>query len=1113
MNRPSSFSALRHIAVFLRLLFWTGIAAGFAPLSAFTEPAELNVPAQPADTALLAFAQQANKEVLFSSEELHKVRSTEVLGRFEAEEALIRLLHGTGFTARRNGRGKFVIRPAEAATGSIKGKLLGPGGAPARAVRVIDLDTQESTFTGTGGEFSFASATPGLHRLVATGDGFQALQITGARVETNRTLLLDTQRLQEAREPAELEPFLVRDRSGRGGVLDRDDKLLPVRTAVGNSDLRRTEDDALPYTVYDRRALVRSGVINLNEFLQRELLDTDAATRPADQDGGKDSFVSSSANLSLRGYSVEETVVLVNGRRLPEILTTGALPQLPDVNFIPLSLVQQVEVLPVSASALYTGNAVGGVINIVLRPDVDAAASEVTLTYTNAMRGFDAPQSALSLLHAQTLLHGALRLRLNANLTTTMPPTEAELRYHQARDEPPADLDTPIYRATPNIRSADGSPLFAGSPATVTSVAPGASGTGGLAAFAGREGVRELSFFDSPGGLAPSLDSIDYPYGRRQQRSTYFGSVVYDVTSWLQLGVDATYSQTVANRGYDVLRGNLTLDQSSPVNPFHKDLQISLNDTAPALGENYSEARLEYASAVVGAMIKLPPDWRLSLDTQYAHNLTQYRGLAGVSPTRWQQLVDQGRYNPLRDTQVNPAPAAFYDEALIYRSTRGKFARIGNYDTLDLAARVTNEELILPTGKGALNVGADYRRNHLDGSKDERRFSDGTYAEEPIRWNGRTLQRYSVFGELQAPLLKERWQPSWLKRVETDLAVRYIGADSAKESNVAPTYGMKVNFAGGFSVRGSLTTSNRLPTPYMSHKVITPSTTPGSGVEFVKILDPQRNESYVIQPVEDPNPDVRPEAAVTQTAGVLFQHGRNHRFRTSIDFVDTRKTNELFLLTPQVVVDLEPLWRERINRAAPAAGDPSAVGRINSVLTGVTNLSGRHSQNWNVSLNYAWTECLGGTLELYTRILYFQRYDLQGRPDSPAVDELRHPDGGAPGLSRIRTNFGAAWSTRDVSFGMDGHYFHERNLPPSYWPAQGSDHIAPFTQFDAFLQTDLSRWLPWQNSRYGLRAQLRVNNLFETAFPKYANEPSSSGVAPYGDWRGRVYSVSMTATF
>jgi len=190
-----------------------------------------------------------------------------------------------------------------------------------------------------------------------------------------------------------------------------------------------------------------------------------------------------------------------------------------------------------------------------------------------------------------------------------------------------------------------------------------------------------------------------------------------------------------------------------------------------------------------------------------------------------------------------------------------------------------------------------------------------------------------------------------------------------------------------------------------------------------------------------------------------------------------------------------------------------ATGRITSVFTGNVNAARRRSQNWNLSLDYDWTKFHGGTLGLYGRWVYFERYDRQLLATSPVVDELGRPDGTAPGLLRNRLNFGASWSDPRGGFGLDGHGFGRRILPEAEWPGQGSDHIASMLQFDAWLQADLRRWLPATDRRFGLRAQLRVNNLFDAAFPPYANDPSGAGVQPYGDWRGRTYSLSLTATF
>ncbi len=1098
--------------IFLRAFLWC--AGSLLPLAGRAEPVEFNLPAQPAAEALLAFSKQTKLEVLFSYDELRKVQSNPVTGAFEPEDALVRLLGGTGFTTLRNARGKFVIAARRILTGSIRGRIVTQDGLAAREVHVSLPFLRQSTQTDRTGEFHFYSVPVGTYQITASASGFQPLLVNGVTVKANRELNLETQTMPVAGSVTLLEPYVVIGRAAKHGFFDHSRTDLP-RTASGNIDLPRTQDDALPYAIYDRGQITRSGMVNLNDFLQRAVLDSDG--RSPEQDLGSNILSGGSTNLNLRGYQPDQTIVLVNGRRLPEVLTSDSRTVGQDVNYIPLSLVQQVEVLPVSASAIYSGNAVGGVINIVLRSGADADTTEVTTTYTNALRGFDAPQTAVSFLHGRTLLNGKLHLLLSASFTDSVPPVEAELGYLTRRAQTPVSPDQPIYRATPNIRSADQTPLFGPDTATVTSVAPGADGRGGLNAFAGREGERNYSLFASPGGMAASPNSLDYPYGRKQRRSAWFASATYDLFPWLQLGLDATYVHSVVNRGYDVMNGDLTLSQDSPFNPFQgQDVNVSLNDTAPQVGQDYSEAHLDYASVVLGALLKLPSSWQVSFDGQFANNLTRYRGLAPVDVNRWQKLVDEGIYNPLRDTQVSPPPQQFYDQAVVFYGARGQFVTLGDYDTFDVAARVSNSLLPLPTGPATVNFGADYRMNHLAPFTDVRRYGDGSLAEVPLQWTGRTLQRYSFFGELQAPLVPTRRLPGWLTKIEGDLAVRYIGAASSKESNVAPTFAMKVDFKSGFSLRGSVTTSNRFPTPYLSKLSGSGGATGGIGSNMlVSVIDPLRGNASTPNVVanEELNPNLSAESAVTQTGGFVFQRGKIHRVRISVDFVDTRKVNEQVTLKAQGAVNLEGLFPGRVTRAAATPGGPYPVGVITTVLTGNVNLASRHSRNWNTSVDYTWTDCFGGNLELYGRWVWFQNYERQILPESPAVNELTAPDGTAPELLKHRVNFGAGWSKPDYGFGIDGHYFSPRILPENEWSTQGSRQIKEYWQFDAFAQRDLARWLPWKITRFGLRAQVRVNNVLGYNYPKYASDPSGAGIQPYGDWRGRVYSLSLTATF
>lgn len=1128
---------MRCASVLFRAWLIAGLWAGFSVVLAGEAPNrrseptgdtrdakgfDFNLPAQPATSALLAFSKQTKIEVLFSFNALRAVQTKALKGHYTAEEALKRLLENTGFTAQPHGPQKFVVAPDARKTGALEGRLLAPDGAPAVGVRVGIPLSRHSVVTDEEGVFHF-SLPPGTYRVAANAPGMEPFLVGGIQLEADRTVALPTHQLRAAGEPARLAPFFVKDR-GRTDRFDRSDALFAPRVAGGNLDLARTSNDALPFNIFNRDQIARSGVVSLNEFLQREILDADAATPPPEQNGLAETFTAGSTNLNLRGFGADQTIILVNGRRLPEALVSGSVSQTPDVNFIPLSLVQQVEVLPISAASLYSGNAVGGVINIVLRPGVDAEATEVALTYINAMAGYDAPQTSASILHSRTLLGGSLRVRFNASVTKTIPPTEAELGYRQAHAARNVANNISIYRATPNIRGFQAQPekeddppppqrpLFGPNTATVTSVPPGANGSGGIAAFRGREGVRNYDLLDSPGGFATSPESVDYPYGREQQRSAYFTSIVFDVTPWLQLGFDGTYTRSVMHRGLDVMGADLRLREGAPNNPFNSEVIVSLNEMAPALGENYSEARLEFGSAVLSALLFLPNKWRVLLDGQYGRNIAKYRGLVGADFIRWQQLIDQGLYNPLRDTQVFGPPREFYDRVLVYRGGVGRFVTLGDYSTIDGAIRVTNNELNLPTGRAVLNVGADYRQNALGKFTDERVFAHGELAAEPIRYLGRTLERYSVFAEIQAPLVPKSWLPGWMHSLETDAAVRYIASNQDDETAVAPTFALKIGLPAGFDFRGSVSTSSRFPTPQMSRTALPTGQGPGTIVsgDQKEVFDPLARNTYRVEERAIISPTLIPEETLTQTAGLVYHTGKTHRVRVSIDFVDTRKAGEIVNLDPQDILNLEHLFPDRVLRFPNIPGDVKS-GKVDSVVTGAINSEWRRSHHWSTSLDYAWTQAFGGTLELYGRLLTFSRYQRLLVPGAAVVDELNAPAGASANLLKYRAKFGASWSNRHIGGGIDGHYFHSRVLPRTEWVSQGTDRIAPYWQFDAFVQGNVGRWFRWLPD--GLRAQVRVNNILAAPYPRYENAGTGAGVQAYGDWRGRTYSLSLTTTF
>lgn len=71
------------------------------------------------------------------------------------------------------------------------------------------------------------------------------------------------------------------------------------------------------------------------------------------------------SGIDLRGLGPDATLTLLNGRRM----SYGGFSQAVDISAIPVEAVERIEIVPDGASAIYGSDAVGGVANVVLKPD------------------------------------------------------------------------------------------------------------------------------------------------------------------------------------------------------------------------------------------------------------------------------------------------------------------------------------------------------------------------------------------------------------------------------------------------------------------------------------------------------------------------------------------------------------------------------------------------------------------------------------------------------------------------------------------------------------------------------------------------------------------------
>jgi iron complex outermembrane recepter protein len=150
------------------------------------------------------------------------------------------------------------------------------------------------------------------------------------------------------------------------------------RIEITGSAIRRIAvEGALPVQVIKQEDIARSGATSVTDLLQR---------LPAIQGGfGESSAVGSGAafnGVSIHNIGDTRTLVLLNGRRLAMYggqSLTGFGAGI-DLNSIPASAIERIEILTDGASALYGADAIAGVVNFITKRDVQGG--DVSLGYS-----------------------------------------------------------------------------------------------------------------------------------------------------------------------------------------------------------------------------------------------------------------------------------------------------------------------------------------------------------------------------------------------------------------------------------------------------------------------------------------------------------------------------------------------------------------------------------------------------------------------------------------------------------------------------------------------------------------------------------------------------------
>ncbi|QIL01370.1 TonB-dependent receptor [Sphingomonas sinipercae] len=148
---------------------------------------------------------------------------------------------------------------------------------------------------------------------------------------------------------------------------------------VTGTRLRNLEAIASPITTYTRRDIERAGRADLADFLQILPQNFSGGSYGLTPDGvnggGAEALlnVSGAVSPNLRGLGPGSTLTLINGHRVAPSSGSAFV----DIGIIPQSAIQRIDIIPDGASAVYGSDAVGGVVNIILRDRLEGAESQI----------------------------------------------------------------------------------------------------------------------------------------------------------------------------------------------------------------------------------------------------------------------------------------------------------------------------------------------------------------------------------------------------------------------------------------------------------------------------------------------------------------------------------------------------------------------------------------------------------------------------------------------------------------------------------------------------------------------------------------------------------------
>ena len=873
---------------------------------------------------------------------------------------------------------------------------------------------------------------------------------------------------------------------------------------VTGSNIKRIEGEtALPITVYKREDIERTGASNAADLLDKLQLNSGATVNVSN--GVGDGLTPGFAGASLRGLGPNNTLVLLNGRRLANYAFQGAAV---DVNSIPLAAIERVEILKDGASAVYGTDAIGGVINFILRKDY--AGIEGSYFKTNTDRGAGNNEK-----YSITGGYGDLsKDRFNFLVSVDKEKSDAVAASQRsfAKTGLRADLDqvkTSGNAYPANIRAGSGR----GNPTAATGCLP-AKGSYFIVAQSNRN-----CRYDYTAALEI------YPPIERQGA---VARATFQLNADTQLFGEYTYTKNKATyASSETPINDFSAAGDRPIifpasskwypGPFRRpdgSLATPVGDLAIAwrgkdAGRRTDEAVSEQSRIVVGIKGNLG-SW--DYDSAFNHaesKVTDSYTDGYLSEARLRAALLTGAINVFTLNGQDAAGQAALNGAKILGEVRNSK---GTVDSFDLKA--TSELMKLPAGMLAVALGAEARKEKFN-DRPAPVLSSGDVLGAGGNYPGANKDRNvtALFAEFNIPLAKD---------LEASFALRGDRySDFGNSTN--PKLAFRWTPMKALLVRGSVNTGFRAPSLPDLYVARYNSNTADAHSDPLRCFLPTNNfvqdtecDAQTINQVGG-NPNLKPEKSRQGTIGFVFEPQAG--LSLSVDYFWIERKNSIGTLGDNTLYDNYAKYAStkfaRFGRNAVGTCTNDVVGAptpanvpcaISTVLQFVENLGIYRQAGLDIAGSSTHNTAFG-KLKFAIDGTYISRYEYQNEVAGSFINNAGNftSDNGA--ISRWRHVLSANWNYGAWSASVSQNFvLGYRDDTKDADPTKPLRRVGNVETYDA-----QGIWTGFK----GLTLVLGVRNLFDRDPPSSRQGQSFQvGYDPrYGDAMGRTYYGKISYAF